>query len=206
MPKSAADCRHPRRRRTRPSCRRRRTETISFNRRAAGDFPRDGTVLQPSPGHRRATGGQSGRCVLSSTTPCAACNTRLRSKAARRARPRCVQDLKRWSRRSPTSCSFMTPPAPFVSPRIDFARDRCGFDDRRGHSRHSCHRHDQACRRQWPHRSDARARAPADCADAPVVPLRCDPRGAPARCARGTRRFHRRCGAGRMGGIDGGDV
>ena len=88
----------------------------------------------------------------------------------------------------------------------DFARDRrrrphrrCGAGDRR-------HRHDQAGRRHRQCRSDARARAAADRANAAGLSFRRDPRCPSPRRARRPQRFHRRCRARRMGGIDGGDL
>ena len=55
-------------------------------------------------------------------------------------------------------------------------------------------------------RGDARARAAADCANAASVSLRCDSRRPSPRRARRPQRFHRRCGARGMGGIDGSDL
>ncbi|OIQ64795.1 hypothetical protein GALL_536530 [mine drainage metagenome] len=45
---TSADCSHPRRSRTRPSCWRGGTEAIPLHRRADRDFPGDGSVLPPS--------------------------------------------------------------------------------------------------------------------------------------------------------------
>ena len=88
----------------------------------------------------------------------------------------------------------------------DFARDRCRRPHRRGGPCDPGHRHDQAGRRYRQCRGDARARAVADCANAAGVSLRCDSGCPSPRRARRPQRFHRRCGAGGMGGIDGSDL
>ena len=53
---SAADCRHPRRRRTRPSRRRGRPEAVSLDRRPTRDLSRAGAIQFASSGVRRAAG------------------------------------------------------------------------------------------------------------------------------------------------------
>ena len=55
-------------------------------------------------------------------------------------------------------------------------------------------------------RGDARARTAANRADAASVSLRCHSRCPSPRRARRPQRFHRRCGARGMGGIDGSDI
>ena len=88
----------------------------------------------------------------------------------------------------------------------DFARDRCRRPHRRGGPCDPGHRHDQADRRYRRRRGDARTRTAANRADAASVSLRCDSRCPSPRRARWPQRFHRRCSARRMGGIDGSDL
>ena len=185
-----ADRRHSCRRRTRPSGRLGRTETISLDRWADRDFPRDGTVLPPSAGLCRAAGAQSRRHRHVQRG-----RQRLVSRAARQGRGDAA-GLGACRARGARRPEARYRPDPRRGAALclgggDFARDRGRRPHRRGDPGDCRQRYRQADRRRRQRRGHPGARAAAHRADAAGVPVRCDSRCPSPRGARGPQRFHR---------------
>ena len=183
-----------------------RAEAIPLDRRADRDFPGDGAVLPSSTDFCRAAGPAIPMTRRCSTRPSARCAMRRPPMAGPRARPRCMPDLKRSPADKPDIVLIHDAARPFVTAAlISRAIDAAG---RTGAAVPAIAVTDtikliDADRQR---RGNAGACAAANRANAAGVPVRRHSRCPSPRRARGPRRFHRRRGICRMGGIDGGDL